>query len=169
LRLCVKKLDQHERDATRAEAQEVGSPVGRRGRQHRAVHRWPQRQRSALPRLRYPRHRRAMRVRGNRASAGAREIAHPDGTRRIQGQAQVAAWPAGDGEGNARADSRLCPSHGRTAHRLLHARHGGPGKERPPCRGRSRHRRPPDRLLRLDAALLAPLQPGPAPDRSRDR
>ena len=42
------------------EAQEIGRAVRRRRRQHRAVHRRPHRQRPALPRLRHPRHRRAV-------------------------------------------------------------------------------------------------------------
>ena len=44
-------------------------------RQHRAVHRRPQRQRPALPRLRHPRPGHAGRLRGSRAPAGARRAA----------------------------------------------------------------------------------------------
>ena len=56
----------------RVQAQEIRRPL-RRGRgQHRDLHRRTQRQRPALPRLRHPRPRRALRVRGGRAPADPR-------------------------------------------------------------------------------------------------
>ena len=51
-----------------SETQEVGRALRRGRRQHRALHGRPHRQRSALSRLRHPRHRRQLRVRGDRAT-----------------------------------------------------------------------------------------------------
>ena len=57
------------------QAEEIGRAVRRGRRQHRALHRRAHRQRPALSRLRHPRHRRDLRVRGDRPPAGARHAA----------------------------------------------------------------------------------------------
>ncbi len=49
------------------------------------------------------------------------------------------------------------------------ARRGGSGEGRSQHHRSTRHRRPPDGFARLDAALLASLQPRQAPHRGRDR
>src|SRR6478752_6840479 len=67
MQATLKELHE-ERDSIkhpRGETEKVRRSVGHRGRQHGVVHRRSQRQRLALPRLRHPRYRRAVRVRGN--------------------------------------------------------------------------------------------------------
>ena len=68
------------------QAQEIRGAVRRRRRQYRAVHRRPQRQRPALPRLRHPGRRRHLRVRGNRPPAGPRQAADQGRTEGLQGK-----------------------------------------------------------------------------------
>ena len=75
----------NERAASCPEAEKVGRPVGRHRRQYRALHGGAHRQRPALPRLRHPGCRRAMRVRGDRLPARAR---------RLPNRAELAAYKA---------------------------------------------------------------------------
>ena len=153
----------------RAEAQKSVVPVRRDRRQHRAVHGRPQRQRPALPRLRHPRHRRCLRIRGDRPPAGARQAAHQGRAARLQDQAQGPARPARQRQGRPRMGARQRPPDGRDAHRRVRARHRAAREGRPQHPRRARHRRPPDGQPRLDAAVLVPLQPQRPPHRGRDR
>ena len=143
--------------------------LGRHRRQHRALHRRAHRQRPALPRLRHPRHRRALRIRGDRLPAGARQAADRGRARRLQGEAEVAARPAGRGAAGAGGAAGRGASDGRDAHRRLGARLRAAGEGRPQPRRRARHRRPADGVARLDAALLVSLRAQRPAHRGRDR
>ena len=79
-------------------------------------------------------------------------------TRQLQGQAEIAARPAARGAEHARTIAGGGASDGRDALRRLGARLRAAGEPRPQSARRARHRRPPDGLARLDAALLAPLR-----------
>ena len=98
--------DERHRHDPRAQAQEVRRAVRRHRRQHGALHRRPHRQRSSLPRLRHPRHRRHLRIRGDRLPAGARQAAQRRRARRLQGEAppRCAACPR-----RCTPCSRRCP------------------------------------------------------------
>ena len=73
------------------------------------------------------------------------------------------------GQSRARMRAGRGAPDGRHAHRLFGAGHRAAGEGRPQPARRARHRRPPDGLVRLDAALLVPLQPQRPPHRGRDR
>ena len=73
--------NERQRATGAAQAQEIRRAVRRRRRQHGAVHGRPHRQRSALSRLRHPRCRDDLRVRGNRVPARARQAADARGAR----------------------------------------------------------------------------------------
>ena len=90
--------------------------------------------------------------------------------RELQAQAasRCAACPQAVKRGARMHTGRGAPD-GRDAHRLFGARHRAAGKGRSQPARRARHRRPPDGLVRLDAALLVSLQPQRAPHRGRDR
>ncbi len=100
-----RRRSRSERDRTfgdRFQTKEIRGAVGCHRRQHRAVHRGAQRQRPALPRLRHPRSRRDLRVRGDRLSVDPRKAAERRRARRLQGEAQESAWYSGAGARNTR-------------------------------------------------------------------
>ena len=68
-----------------------------------------------------------------------------------------AARPAERAEGRARTDPGVRAPDGRDAHGRVGARHRAAGEGRPQPAGRARHRRPPDGIARLDAAVLVSL------------
>ncbi len=156
--------------AVRLQTEEIRRPVRHRRRQHRAVHRRPQRQRSALSRLRHPRCR--------RRSREFEEIAHLLVHGKLPTAAELTAYktklkalrglPAA-----VKAALEQLPavgaSDGRDAHRRLGARLRAAREGRPQHAGRARHRRPADGLARLDAAVLVSLQPQRQAHRGRDR
>ena len=142
---------------------------GTAGRQHRAVHGRPQRQRPALPRLRHPRPGDEVDLRGSRAPAGARRAADRVAAQGLQDQAQAPARAAGDRHRGAGTGAGQRAPDGRAAHRLLGAGHGAAGARRPSGRRGARHRRPADGQLRLDAAVLVAFHPQRPPHRLRDR
>ena len=109
------------------------------------------------------------RVRGDRAPAGARQAADARRTRRLQGQAEVAARRAGGGQGRAGAAAAVGASDGRDAHRRVGAGLRVAREGRPQPSGRARHRRQADGIARLDAAVLVPLQPQRQAHRRRNR
>jgi hypothetical protein len=141
------------------QAEEIRRPVRRHRRQHRTVLGRQDRQRPALPRLRHPRRRRHLRIRRNRLPAGARQTADRRRTEGLQDQAEIAARPAAGAEGRAGSAAGVGPPDGRDAHRRVGAGLHAAGEGRPQSAGRARHRRPPDGVVRLDAAVLVPLQP----------
>ena len=141
----------------------ASSPATRRG------HGRPQRQRPALPRLRHPRHRRRLRVRGNRPPARPRHATERPSASRLQGEAALASRLAESGAVRARSAAGRCASDGRHAHGRLGARLRAAREGRPQRARRARHRRPADGLVRLDAALLVPLEPQRPAHRRRDR
>src|SRR6185437_1543229 len=77
-----------------AEAEEIRRALRRRCRQYGALHRGPHRQRSAVSRIRQPRDRNDLRVRGDRAPPDPREAPDPQRACRLQEQAQGIARPA---------------------------------------------------------------------------
>src|SRR5450432_1408635 len=105
-----------------AEAQEIRCAVRRGRRQYRTMHGWPQRQRSALSRLRHPRFCWYLRVRGNRLPARARQIADAGATERLQGETEIAARHTHVGESSAGATAGVGASDGRDAHGGIGAR-----------------------------------------------
>ena len=118
----------------------------------------PQRQRPALPRLRHPRYRRVASSRRSRTcwcTASCRRRPSSPPTRR---SSRGCAACRRRGARRARAAGGRA-SDGRDAHRLLGARLRAAREGRPQRRRRARHRRPADGVVRLDAALLVPLQP----------
>ncbi len=74
-------------------------PVRRHCRQHCPVHGRPQRQRPALPRLRHPRHRRQVRLRGSGLPTYPRQVAEPCRAQVLQSQAEEPARSARDRAG----------------------------------------------------------------------
>ena len=154
----------------RAQAEEIGRAVRRRRRQHGAVHRRPHRQRPALPRLRHPRHRRRLRVRGDRLPAVHGKLPNVAGARGYKTKLEVAARPAGRRCRTSLERSRparirwTCMRTGVSALGCVL-----PEKDDHSVAGRARHRRPADGLVRLDAALLVSLEPQRQAHRRRDR
>ena len=133
------------------------------------VHGRPHRQRPALSRLRHPRCRDDLRVRGNRLPARARQVAEPRRADRVQDQAESAARHSNDGQGRARTAAGIDASDGRHAHGRFGARLRTAGKRGPqPCR-RARHRRPADGFARVGSDVLAPLRGQRQAHRRRDR
>ena len=161
--------ENHERTSDPIQTQEIRCPVRSRCRQYRAVHGGPQRQRSALSRLRHPRRRHDLRIRGDRPSARARQAADARRARRLQEQAAVAARHSGGTEGGTRAAAGIDPSDGRHAHRRFGARLPVAGEGRSQPSRCARHRRPPDGLARLGPALLVSLCRQRQAHRRRDR
>ena len=84
---------------------------------------------------------------------------------RYKAQTESHARPAGAGESRARTDPGGGPSHGRAAHRLLHAGHGPARERRHEHRRGAPHRRPAAGDLPLHAAVLVPLRPQREADR----
>ncbi len=144
--------------------------LSRHGRgQYRAVHRRPQRQRPALPRLRHQGPGDEVDLRGGRAPAGARRAAHGVAAQGLPHQAQAPARAAGHRHRRAGAGAGQRPPDGRAAHRLLGAGYGAARARGPPGAGGARHRRQADRQLRFHAAVLVALHPQRPPHRCRDR
>ena len=142
-----------------------------RRRQHRAVHRRPQRQRPALPRLRHPGYRRqpASSKKSPTCWCTASCPTAPNWPATRPSCKSLRGLP---GQLSRRRWKQLPPS----AHPMDVMRTGVsvlgcvlPEKDDHNHARRARHRRPPDGLARLDAAVLVPLQPQRQAHRVRNR
>jgi hypothetical protein len=96
------------------------------------------------------------------------EIAHLLVHGKLPNRAELAGYKAklkalrgcpASGQGRAGATAAVGAPDGRDAHRRVGAGLRAAGEGRPQPSGRARHRRPPDGLAGLDAAVLVPLQP----------